>query len=142
MISPALPLSLCIQPETLAAGVKTAHDIEKSVCIVVTSGLVNRERFSKGLRESLEPRLRTVRSFRFKFWHASQRQCSLQYTRSGALNVAMAGDFAFSAAYSVAASSPGCAFCALFLTCYPGNNKGQMVKLDMEAALLSLPAGR
>ena len=39
---------------------KTAHDIEKSVRIVVTSGLVNQERFSKGLRESLEPRLRAV----------------------------------------------------------------------------------
>lgn len=37
------------------------HDIEKSVRIVVTSGLVNQERFSKGLRESLEPRLRAVR---------------------------------------------------------------------------------
>ena len=44
-----------------AAGVKAAHDIEKSVRIVVTSGLVNQERFSKGLRESLEPRLRAVR---------------------------------------------------------------------------------
>ncbi len=44
-----------------AAGVKGAHDIEKSVRIVVTSGLVNQERFSKGLRESLEPRLKAVR---------------------------------------------------------------------------------
>ena len=43
------------------AGVKTAHDIEKSIRIIVTSGLVNQERFSKGLRESLEPRLRAVR---------------------------------------------------------------------------------
>ena len=43
-----------------AAGVKGAHDIEKSVRIVVTSGLVNQERFSKGLRESLEPRLKAV----------------------------------------------------------------------------------
>ena len=109
MISPALPLSLCIQPETLAAGVKTAHDIEKSVCIVVTSGLVNRERFSKGLRESLEPRLRTVSSFLSEFWHAYWQQSSLQYTSSGALNVLMAGGLTSSAAYCVAASSPGCA---------------------------------
>ena len=43
-------------------GVKTTHDIEKSIRIVITSGMVNQERFSKGLRESLEPRLRAVRS--------------------------------------------------------------------------------
>ena len=43
------------------AGVKSTHDIEKSVRIIVTSGLVNQERFSKGLRESLEPRLKAVR---------------------------------------------------------------------------------
>ena len=47
---------------SLHAGVKTTHDIEKSVRIIVTSGLVNQERFSKGLRESLEPRLRAVRT--------------------------------------------------------------------------------
>ena len=41
---------------------KATHDIEKSVRIVITSGLVNQERFSKGLRESLEPRLRAVRA--------------------------------------------------------------------------------
>ena len=49
------------------AGVKTAHDIEKSVRIIVTSSLVNQERFSKGLRESLEPRLRAVRPLTPKF---------------------------------------------------------------------------
>jgi hypothetical protein len=38
----------------------TTHGIEKTVRIVVTSGLVNQSRFSKGLRESLEPRLKMV----------------------------------------------------------------------------------
>ena len=71
-VSPVSPLNLCIETRTFPAGVKTAHDIEKSVRIVVTSGLVNQERFSKGLRESLEPRLRTVSSFPSKFWHACQ----------------------------------------------------------------------
>lgn len=42
-------------------GVKATHDIQKSLRIVITSGMVNQERFSKGLRESLEPRLRAVR---------------------------------------------------------------------------------
>ena len=72
LVSPILPLNLCIEIYLFPAGVKTAHDIEKSVRIVVTSGLVNQERFSKGLRESLEPRLRTVSYFRSKFWHGCQ----------------------------------------------------------------------
>lgn len=41
-------------------GVKEADGIEKSVRIVITSGLVNQCRFSKGLRESLQPRLQKV----------------------------------------------------------------------------------
>lgn len=35
-------------------------DVEKSVRVVITSGLVNQPRFSKTLRDSLEPRIRQV----------------------------------------------------------------------------------
>ncbi|EIE20825.1 chalcone isomerase [Coccomyxa subellipsoidea C-169] len=44
--------------QVLAERLKTANNIEKTVRIVVTSGMVNQSRFSKGLRESLEPRLK------------------------------------------------------------------------------------
>lgn len=37
-----------------------SNNIEKTIRIVVTSGLVNQGRFSKGLRESLEPSIRKV----------------------------------------------------------------------------------
>ncbi len=51
----------CLKAAFAHPGVKDVHGIEKSVRIVITSGLVNQARFSKGLRESLEPRLRVVR---------------------------------------------------------------------------------
>ena len=43
------------------AGLKEADSVEKSVRIVITSGLVNQPRFSKALRESLEPRVKQAR---------------------------------------------------------------------------------
>ena len=42
------------------AGLKEADSVEKSVRIVITSGLVNQPRFSKALRESLELRVKQV----------------------------------------------------------------------------------
>ena len=42
------------------AGVIANNEVEKSVRIVLTSGLVNQPRFSKTMRDSLEPRLRQV----------------------------------------------------------------------------------
>ncbi len=41
-------------------GLMASNNIEKTIRIVVTSGLVNQGRFSKGLRESLEPRIEKV----------------------------------------------------------------------------------
>ena len=46
----------------LAAGVIANDDVEKSIRIVVTSGLVNQPRFSKTMRDSLEPRVRQVQA--------------------------------------------------------------------------------
>ena len=44
----------------MTAGVISNDKVEKSVRIVLTSSLVNQPRFSKTMRDSLEPRLRQV----------------------------------------------------------------------------------
>lgn len=46
----------------VCAGLKAADGVQKSVRIVITSGMVNQGRFSRGLRDSLEPRVQQARS--------------------------------------------------------------------------------